>query len=339
MHFSKNGTNQQTYFMINTKFNWLIFFTFLSLFSICVSLFKGSTLISPNQLFNTIIGHGTPLSDQILFHLRIPRILSAFVTGALLALAGTFMQVLLRNPLADPYVLGISSGAAVAALLSILCGLSGFWLTGGAWIGSLIATLIVFFLTQRIRHMNRERVLLTGIALATSFSAMVSFILVISPDRNLHSMLFWLMGDLSYSHAPIVESIILLTVGILSMSFAKQLNILIRGEREAEALGVNTLQLQLKLYFLTALLTAAAVALAGCIGFIGLIVPHVLRLLCGYDHRWLLPSSVLLGGSLLTIADTLSRTLFAPQQLPVGIMMALLGIPIFLFLLQKELRW
>lgn len=321
--------------MNNAKFKWLIFFTFLALASICFSIFKGSTLISPNQLFNTLSGRGDPLYNEIVFHLRLPRTLSAFVTGALLAISGTMMQVLLRNPLADPYVLGVSGGAAVTALLCILCGLSGFWLTGGAWFGSLTAILALFFLTQKKNTLNRERILLTGVALASSFSALVSFILVISPDRNLHSMLFWLMGDLSYSHTPVIESVILLSVFIISLSLAKQLNILVRGEQEALALGVNTKRLQLTLYFLSSLLTAAAVSLAGCIGFIGLIVPHVLRLLLSYDHRWLLPASVLLGGSLLTVADTLSRTLFAPQQLPVGIMMALIGIPVFLFLLQR----
>lgn len=322
--------------MIKTKFNWLIGLTILALASIFFSLFNGSALISFNQLLNSLTGHGNPVIDEILFNLRLPRTLSAFVVGSLLAMSGAMMQILLRNPLADPYVLGISGGAAVASLLCIACGLTGFWLTGGAWLGSLVAIFFVFTLTRRKTAWNSERVLLTGIALASSFSALISFILVMSSDQQLHSMLFWLLGDLSYSHMPIVEGIILLIALIISLTLAKQLNILARGENEARALGINTIRLQTHLYFLCALLTAAAVALAGCIGFIGLIVPHLFRLLCGYDHRWLLPGSFLLGGSLLTIADTLSRTLFAPQQLPVGIMMALIGIPIFLLLLNKN---
>jgi iron complex transport system permease protein len=149
-------------------------------------------------------------------------------------------------------------------------------------------------------------------------------------------MLFWLMGDLSYARMPIVETAILIFSLLLSFILAKQLNILARGEQEAKALGIETTRLQMQLFLVAALLTAAAVALAGCIGFVGLIVPHLFRLLFTYDHRWLLPGSVLLGGSLLTLADTLSRTLFAPQQLPVGIAMVLIGVPVFLFLLHRK---
>lgn len=320
--------------MIKRNFIWFIFLLPLTLFSICFSLFKGSTLISIYQLFEAIIEHQDSVISDIFFDLRLPRTLSAFVTGALLALSGTIMQVLLRNPLADPYVLGVSGGAAVASLLCIFLGLEGAWLTGGAWLGSLFAIMIVFMLTYNQR--SSERILLIGVALASSFSALVSFILIMSPEHELHSMLFWLLGDLSYSHMPVIESIILFCALIISLFFAKQLNILLRGEHEAKALGIDTSRLQIQLYFLSALLTAAAVALAGCIGFVGLIVPHIFRLVFTYDHRWLIPGSILLGGSLLTIADTLSRTLFAPQQIPVGITMVLIGIPIFVFLLQKR---
>jgi iron complex transport system permease protein len=281
-------------------------------------------------------GQGDPVIQQIVIHLRLPRTLAAFVTGGLLSLAGAMMQVLLRNPLADPYVLSISGGAAVASLVCILCGLTGYALMGGAWVGSFIATVLVFSLTRWKSAWQSDRVLLTGIALASGFSALISFILLISPDKELHGMLFWLLGDLSYAHLPILEMFILSTALILSLRFAKQLNLLVQGETQAKALGISTERLQIQIYFLTSLLTAAAVALAGCIGFVGLVVPHMFRLLWGYDHRWLLPGSVLLGGSLLTLADTFSRTLFAPQQLPVGIMMAMIGIPVFLFLLQKN---
>lgn len=321
--------------MIKQNFICVLFLSLLTLFSICLSLTKGSSFININQILNAIFGHSEPMIHDILFDLRLPRTLSAFVTGALLALAGSLMQVLLRNPLADPYVLGVSGGAAVMALLSILLGLSGIWMTTSAWLGSLMAIAAVFILSTN-NQWGSERILLTGIALATSFSALVSFILVMSPAEELHSMLFWLLGDLSSAHMPIIESVILLVGLIISFFSAKELNILILGEKEANILGVETTQLKIRLYFLAALLTAAAVALAGCIGFIGLIVPHLFRLLFTYDHRWLIPGSAVLGGSLLTIADTFSRTLFAPQQIPVGITMALLGVPVFLFLLRKK---
>jgi iron complex transport system permease protein len=323
--------------MIQIKHSGLISLIFFAILSILVSLSMGDSLIHFNPLFRMITHHENSIWQTIIWDIRLPRTLSAFVTGGLLALSGTLMQVLLRNPLADPYILGISGGGAVVTLILIVLGVSGYGLTGGAWCGSIIATFLVFFLGNRQKTWNSHRMLLTGIALSSGFSAVISFILVLSPDKEWHSLLFWLLGDLSFSHMPFLESIILFIGLFYSAGFANELNLLVRGEREAKALGVNTTQVQIQLYFLSALLTASAVALAGCIGFVGLIIPHLLRLLGLRNHRLLLPSSVLLGGTLLTIADTLSRTLFAPQQLPVGIMMAFLGVPIFIVLLNKSL--
>lgn len=322
--------------MIITKLNGIGVLIGIAIISIFMSLASGSVFIDLNDLFGLILGHGGPEDHEILFSLRLPRTVSAFVTGALLALAGALMQILVRNPLADPYVLGISSGAAMMTLLMMLCGFSGLWLTTGAWTGSIMAMLMVFALAKKKSAWQSDHLLLTGIALASGFSAVISFILVMSPDKELHSMLFWLLGDLSYTHAPVIETGILIAGLMMSMSSADEFNILLRGQIEAQLLGVNTKHVYYKLYFISALLTATAVSLAGCIGFIGLIVPHMLRLLCSYDHRFLLPGCALFGGSLLTIADTLARTLFAPQQIPVGIFMAFIGIPLFLFLLQKK---
>jgi iron complex transport system permease protein len=322
--------------MIITKHRELIGLLCLAILSMVFSLSKGSVSIDYNALFKTLIGQGSPLLHDIIFNLRLPRTLSAFVTGALLALAGALMQVLLRNPLADPYILGISGGGAAVSLILIILGVSGYWLTGGAWLGSLTAVFLVFILAKRDHLFHSQRLLLTGVALASGFSALISFILVLSPDKELHSMLFWLLGDLSFAHMPIIESVILFISVIYSIKIAKELNILVRGEREAKALGINTHHLQLTLYFLSALLTASAVALAGCIGFVGLVIPHLFRQLGKQDHRILLPGSALLGGSLVTIADTFSRTVFAPQQLPVGIMMAFIGIPVFIILLHRN---
>jgi iron complex transport system permease protein len=310
---------------------------FLSILSIVFSLTNGSALIGLDQLFKTIIGQSSPLLHDIIFNLRLPRTFSAFVTGALLSLAGALMQVLLRNPLADPYILGISGGGAVVSLTLLLFGVSGYWVTSGSWLGSLVAVFLVLMLTKRQHAFRSERLLLTGVALASGFSAIISFILVLSPEKELHSMLFWLLGDLSFSHMPIIESIILFAALLYSISIAKELNILVRGEREAKALGINTQRLHLTLYFLSALLTASAVALAGCIGFVGLVIPHLFRQLGQFDHQLLLPGSALLGGSFLTIADTFSRIAFAPEQLPVGIMTAFIGIPIFIFLLHRNI--
>ncbi len=319
-----------------TKVNLFIMLSILALISILVSLFKGSTLISFYQLFIALFVNKNPLLHDILIQIRLPHTLSAFVTGGLLALAGAMMQVLLRNPLADPYVLGVSGGAAVSTLLLMLLGLSGFWLIIGSWAGSLMTILLVVTLANMKKSWATDRLLLTGVALACGFSASISFILLMSPDKALRGMLFWLIGDLSFARLPLFEGFILLLGVIWSTRLARELNILTRGEREAKALGVNPQHLRWKIYFLSSLLTATAVTLAGCIGFIGLIVPHIFRLFFGYDHRFLLPGCVLLGGSLLTIADTLARTLITPQQLPVGIVMALIGVPMFLILLQKN---
>jgi iron complex transport system permease protein len=308
----------------------------IAILSLIFSIFHGNPQLSAYDIGNALAGHPQTLSHDILFRLRIPHALTAFVTGGLLALAGALMQVLVRNPLADPYILGISGGAGLATLTLMLFGFSGIWLTGGAWLGSLITILLIFLLTRKNRFHNTQQFLLTGIALASGFSALVSLILLASPDPILRGMLFWLIGDLSYANMPILESGILLVGLIMSLTSARELNLLVRGEKDATALGVNTTHLQWKLYLLSSLLTATAVTLAGCIGFIGLIIPHFFRLLFGYDHRYLLPGSVLIGGSLLTRADLCSRTLFFPQEIPVGIVMILLGIPVFLYLLQKD---
>jgi iron complex transport system permease protein len=315
------------------RISLLISLFFISLGVIAFSLLQGNTFISTQQLFAVFTGHGTPLSQQIVFFIRLPRTLSAFVIGGLLALAGALMQVLLRNPLADPYILGISGGAAITTLALLLLNVSGYWLTGGAWLGSLLSILILLVMTKT---WNTQTLLLKGIAIASGFSALISLILLLSPEPILRGMLFWLVGDLSYAHLPLLESGILIVSLLISLTLAPELNILIRGEKEAIALGVNHRNIQLKLYLLSSLLTAAAVTLGGCIGFVGLIVPHLFRLLSGYDHRYLLPGSVLLGGILLTLANALSQTCCFPQELPVGIVMALIGIPIFLMLLQRK---
>ena len=255
--------------------NLLVYLIILAGIALSFSLFKGITLL----------GSDPRILHDIIFSLRLPRTLAAFVTGGLLALAGGLMQILLRNPLADPYVLGSSGGAAVATLLLLLAGFSGLTLIGGAWIGSLIAITLVWWLAQSQQGFQSYRVLLTGIALGSGFSALISFLLLTSPDNELRSMLFWLMGDLSYAHYPWVESLILLFgLGWVSVR-GRELTILLRGPQEAKSLGVNSERLNLSLFLLSAALTAAAVTLAGCIGFIGLIIPHLLRLLGLHDQR------------------------------------------------------
>ena len=249
------------------------------------------------------------------------------------------MQVLVRNPLADPYILGVSGGAATAVLIGMLLGLtSAFGLTGLAFMGALVAMFLVFVIAHQNGNWTPTRLLLTGVVIAAGWGAVISLILALSPANNLHGMLFWLMGDLSYSYSVSFAFTALIVGLILSMLLSSQLNVLIRGEKLAATLGINLKQLHIKIYILASLLTAAAVVQAGSIGFVGFIVPHLIRLTGITDHRFLLPAATLGGGILVLVADTAARTVIAPQQLPVGIITALIGIPLFLFLLQRDAK-
>ncbi len=301
--------------------------------SLLLALLSGSSGIEPWAL----LSHSAePLVQTVVFELRLPRALAAFAVGGMLALAGALMQVLLRNPLADPYILGISGGAAVAALLSLLAGLSGLLLAGNAFIGALASMVLVFGLAHGRGTWTATRLILTGVIVAAGWGALISLILTLAPERGLHGLLFWLMGDLSHAPPPLWG---LLACGLgllLCLPLARDLNVLARGELAASALGVAVPRLRLLLYFIASLLTAGAVAIAGSIGFVGLVIPHLLRLLGLHDHRHLLPGCVLAGGSLLMLADTLARTIVAPQQLPVGVITALLGVPLFLYLLNRR---
>jgi len=303
--------------------------------SLLLSVGIGSVSIDSGELWAVLSGHDQGLNQTVVMELRLPRTLSAFATGGMLALAGALMQVLLRNPLADPYILGISGGAATATLAAMLMGAGGVWLTGSGFLGALASMLLVFGLAHGRGTWTPTRLLLTGVVIAAGWGALISFILSVAPDTSLHGMLFWLMGDLSQSDTP-AAGLAVLAVGLaLCLPIARNLNLLARGELQASALGVAVGQLRLHIYFVAALLTASAVTIAGSVGFVGLVVPHMLRLLAGADHRMLLPASVLAGGSLLALADTLARTVLAPQQLPVGVVTALLGVPLFLYLLNK----
>ena len=309
----------------------------LSGISFLSALALGSVTLHWQDLWAVLQGE-QGLYRNLVVDLRLPRAMAAFATGGMLALAGALMQVLLRNPLADPYILGISGGAAVGALSSMLIGASGVWFTGSAFGGALLSMLLVFTLARGHGSWTSTRLLLTGVVIAAGWGAVISFILAISPDTHLRGMLFWLMGDLSHTQNPGVGWAVLLFGMIACLPLAHPLNALSRGELQASALGVAVQPLRLQVYVLASLLTAVAVTLAGSIGFIGLIVPHLLRLVIGNDQRILLPAAVLLGGSLLTVADTLARTVVAPQQLPVGVITALLGVPVFLYLLQRGYR-
>jgi iron complex transport system permease protein len=306
----------------------------LSLLAIWVNLATGP--VNLNLL--EALRQPDSLNGQILLELRLPRAANAFVTGALLGIAGALMQALLRNPLADPYILGLSGGASVGALLAMIAGAGTLALQSGAFLGALVSILLVFTLAHGRGGWDTTRLLLTGVILAAGWGAVVSLILAVSPDDRLHGMLFWLMGDLGFATTPWPGVLALLLTVPSAVAVSPSLNLLSAGELHAAALGVAIGRLRVTIYLLASLATAAAVTQAGSIGFIGLIAPHMLRLAGARDHRLLIPAVALLGGTLLSVADALARHLIEPRQLPVGVLTALLGVPLFLFLLYRSQR-
>jgi iron complex transport system permease protein len=307
----------------------------LALASIGLALTVGSFKASYSDVLAALLGRQGGAGDVVL-QLRLPRALAGFACGGLLALAGALMQVLLRNPLADPYVLGISGGAGVGAMFGMLLGFSVLGIDSLAFAGAFGAMLLVFGLAHGDGSWTQTRLLLTGVIVAAGCGALVALMLAIADEHKLRGMLFWLMGDLGQS-TQWLPAIVALGVALaLAMPFARELNLLSRGLMQAQALGVAVNRLRYAIYLLASLATAASVTTAGSIGFVGLVVPHLVRLATGNDQRLLLPASVLAGGSLLVLADTLARTLIAPQQLPVGVLTALIGVPVFLFLLSRQ---
>ena len=322
--------------MLHTNRNLIIGSISLALASLTLSLLVGSADIAPSQVWYHLLTDDGSVSDQIIDQLRLPRSLSAFAVGGVLALAGALMQVLLRNPLADPYILGISGGAASAVLFGMLISVPAYWITPLAFTGAMGSLLIVFVLGYQTQTHNTDRLLLTGIVVAAGWSALISLVLSLGPPMRLPGMLYWLMGDLSDALSPSI-GLTLLALGLAAaIRLAPQLNLAVYGMQQAAILGVNPQRLRYQLYFLASLLTAAAVSIAGAIGFIGLIIPHMVRIAGGRDHRVLLPVAVLLGGSLLMLADTLARTIISPMQIPVGVLTAIIGVPLFLWLLHRR---
>ena len=316
----------------------LIALTAFCVASMVFSLLSGSVDITVAQLIQSIVSSESSLNSQVLQEIRVPRTLSAFVTGGLLALSGAIMQVLLRNPLADPYILGISGGAAVGALSAILVGATGFWISNAAFAGALFSIFLVFGIANKFGNWSVTRLLLTGVVVSAGWGAIINILLTTSSTNNVQSMLFWLMGDLSQSSVNPAHYLLLLVGLVGGIAVSRSLNVLIRGELLAVSLGVNITSLRLLLFFSASIFTATAVTIAGSVGFVGLIIPHMLRLVGARDHRILIPSCVLLGGSFLVLADSLARTLIAPQQLPVGVVTAVIGVPAFIMILRSTIR-
>ncbi len=324
-----------------TRVSPSLLFPVLALLSLVAGLFallSGSADISAAEVWQAFSGSAADNARNIIMELRLPRALTAFGVGGLLAVAGVLMQVLLRNPLAEPYILGSSGGAAVAALLAMMFGLGATMVDLSAFAGAMLATLLVFSIAQGTGNWTPTRLLLTGVVLAAGFSAATTLLLALSPDQNLRGMLFWLVGDLSFSYSPARSLWLLAAITGAGLIAARDLNVLARGDLQAAIVGLPVAGLRLTIFAVTALATAISVTTVGVIGFIGLVVPHLIRILAGSDHRVVLPASALAGGTLLVVADTLARTVLAPRQLPVGALTAMIGVPLFLILMSRSRR-
>ncbi|MGF6600091.1 iron complex transport system permease protein [Paraburkholderia sp. GAS448] len=314
------------------------------------SLMLGSVPVSPVRVLAALLPwHGsselasTDLAGEIVRSLRLPRALAGFACGALLAVAGALLQVLLRNPLAEPYVLGVSGGAASFALIAMIAGCAWWIVDASALAGALLSILLVLGLARRELWRGEPqdtspRLLLTGAVIAAGWGAVITLLLSVAPESRLRGMLFWLTGDLNGGGAPWVALAALLVGLVAIVPVTPQLNVLLRGDAAAHALGVSVMRLRLRVYLVASLAAAAAVTTGGTIGFVGLVVPHMLRLCFGNDQRMLLPAAALAGGVAVMGADLVARTVIAPAQLPVGVITALTGVPVFLWMLLRRRR-
>ena len=337
-------------------FHWKLIITYLTVslgLTIILATTLGAAHISPFTVLkilfaklplikNLIIPSWTIGEATIILQIRLPRIILGVLVGAALSIAGTTMQGLFKNPMADPYIVGISSGAALGAISTIVFGLTIFGMYTiplMAFIGAAAAIFLVYNIASVRRKLPVSTLLLAGIAVTLFLSAIISLMMYISGEK-LHGIVFWLMGGLwgrNWNHVMMAFPFIFLGAIIIYI-FARDLNVMLLGEEPAQHLGIEVETLKKIIILSTSLITAAAVSVSGIIGFVGLIIPHAMRILVGPDHRILLPSSALVGGIFLVWADTLARTIISPIELPVGIITALFGAPFFIYLLRTRKR-
>jgi len=340
----------------NKKRKWstiIILLIIILFISLIISSVTGSAKISNIQILKMLL-HKIPFiggkisvdwkesSEVIFFRIRLPRVVLGMLIGSALAVAGTTYQAIFKNPMADPYIIGVSAGAAFGANLAILMGfsLSLFGLSPislFAFLGSIIVTFFVYNVSKIGRKIHVETLLLSGIAIGAFLSAVTSFMMYIAGDK-LHQMVYWMMGGLwTSSWADVRNVIIFIIVGIIIILFhSRELNLLLMGDETAQNLGVDVTRVKKILLAASSLITAFAVSVSGLIGFVGLVIPHIMRIIVGPDHRILIPTSALFGAIFLVLADAAARVVLSPTEIPVGIITAFFGGPFFTYLLLKR---
>ena len=315
---------------------------------VVISLRMGAYPLAIRSIVSTLIRGAIGRWDEIppefslvVFGLRLPRIALGILVGAALSTAGAGFQALLRNPLADPYVLGVSSGAALGAIISLIVAphVAGA-IQLAAFLGAAATITVVYFLGRRGGQIDSPTLLLAGIVAASFLSAIIMFLMTTLTGRDLRGMAYWLTGDLATP--PVIESrwlfvVLLIAIGCIYTT-SSDLNLILTGEEEARHLGVNVHRVKLVVYLCASLLTGLAVSVSGAIGYVGLLVPHVMRMMFGTDYRLLIPTSAIGGAIVIVVADTLARTVVAPTELPVGAMTALAGAPVFIYLMRRRVR-
>jgi iron complex transport system permease protein len=338
-------------------FRWVLILLGLSALTVLVAVFAialGPSNLGPDKVVLILLSKVPILGDHIaktwsqgdeniVIIIRMPRVLLGLLVGASLGLAGVTSQGVFKNPMADPYILGISSGAALGASVVIIigvgAGLLSYGIVGGAFAGALLGAFLVFNIARTHNKFPVETLLLSGIAVSAFFSAVTYFLMYIS-GHKLNQIVFWVMGALwnaSWDDVFILSPFLLIGTAVI-YAYARDLNVMLLGEESAAHLGTDVSKVKTILLVASSLLAAAAVSVSGIIGFVGLIIPHMMRLILGPDHRVLIPASLLAGAMFLTLADTFARMVMQPSELPVGILTAVIGAPFFVYLLARKKR-
>ncbi len=315
----------------------------LLILSIFLGLSMGSSGNGADAVFKSLFGmyEADSMLHTIIWRIRFPRVLLAALVGATLSLGGLVFQALLRNPLAEPYILGISGGSAIGAIIGILAGLSRFpGVSFTAFLGSVATLLLLLVMSSGQTILKKDSLLLSGVMVNAFCSAIIMFLLSITQDSRLHNIIFWLMGDLSMSDLNQVGilALTLFPCFIILFRYSHSMNLLLMGNEMAQSMGVNIKRVTMILLVITSFMVSSTVSHCGLLGFVGLVIPHLLRLILGPDHRILVPACILGGGAYMVICDVLSRVLPQQGDMPAGVITAMIGAPLFIYLLKRSKR-